>query len=115
MALRFFVTDLDLTVAYRRPRRGSPLRFGDRQFLRCPFVGRGDHDDNIDVNTTDEFILSQPSFERLPTTADFSPSRRHSILILEPQSRTLMLFGGIHDPSRLLSDTWVYGLGSSCP
>jgi galactose oxidase-like protein len=74
----------------------------------------GDHDDNLDVNTTDEFIFSQSSFERFPTTTDFSPSRRHTVLILEPQNRTLMLFGGIHDPSQLLGDTWVYELGSRC-
>ena len=74
----------------------------------------GDHDDNIDVQTTDVFSFPQQSFARLPTTVDFSPSRRHGVLVLEPQSRTLMLFGGIHDPSQLLGDTWLYQLGR-CP
>jgi hypothetical protein len=71
----------------------------------------GDHDDYIDVNTTDVFSFSRASFLRLPTTLDFSPSRRHSALVLEPLSRTLMLFGGIHDPLQFLGDTWVYQLG----
>jgi len=71
----------------------------------------GDHDDNIDVDTTDIFSFSQASFVRLPAMSNFSPSRRHSSLVLEPQSRTLMLFGGIHDPSQLLGDTWLYRLG----
>jgi hypothetical protein len=71
----------------------------------------GDHDDYIDVNTTDVFSYGKESFVRLPTMMDFSPSRRHSVLILEPQSRTLMLFGGINDPSKLLGDTWLYQLG----
>jgi len=78
------------------------------------FLAGGDHDDNIDVNTTDVFSFSQPSFVRLPTTTDFSPSRRHSVLVLEPQSHTLMLFGGIHDPSQLLGDTWLFR-SDTCP
>ncbi len=75
----------------------------------------GDHDDNIDVSATDQFAFLQPSFTRLPTMTDFSPPRRHAVLILEPQSRALMLFGGIHDPSQVLGDTWIYHLGSTCP
>jgi hypothetical protein len=78
------------------------------------FLAGGDHDDNIDVNTTDVFSFSQPSFVRLPTSTDFSPSRRHSVLVLEPQSHTLMLFGGIHDPSHLLGDTWLFR-PDTCP
>lgn len=74
----------------------------------------GDHDDNIDVNTTDVFNFSQPSFVRLPTASDFVPARRHSALVLEPQSRTLLLFGGLHDPSQLLGDTWTYH-ATKCP
>jgi Kelch motif/Galactose oxidase, central domain len=70
----------------------------------------GDHDDGVDVNTTDVFSFASPSFTRLPATTNFSPSRRHSVLVLEPQSRTLMLFGGLHDPSQLLGDTWTYQL-----
>lgn len=75
----------------------------------------GDHDDNVDVNTTDAFSFLEPSFKRFPTANQFSPSRRHAVLILEPQSRTLMLFGGIHDPAQLLGDTWTYQLVSGCP
>ncbi len=78
------------------------------------FLAGGDHDDNIDVNTTDVFSFPQPSFLRLQTTTDFSPSRRHSALVLEPQSHTLMLFGGLHDPSQMLGDTWLYKL-DTCP
>jgi hypothetical protein len=74
----------------------------------------GDHDDGIDVNTTDVFSFSQPSFVRLPATTDFAPSRRHSVLVLEPQKQTFMLFGGLHDPSQLLGDTWLYHL-ERCP
>ncbi len=81
---------------------------------RALFLAGGDHDDNIDVNTTDVFSFTQPSFQRLHTIMDFVPSRRHSVLVLEPQSRTLMLFGGIHDPSQVLGDTWIYDLGG-CP
>jgi Kelch motif protein/galactose oxidase-like protein len=71
----------------------------------------GDHDDGIDVSTTDVFSYFKDSFVRLPTMMDFSPSRRHSVLVLEPRSRSLMLFGGINDPSKLLGDTWLYQLG----
>jgi len=78
------------------------------------FLAGGDHDDNIDVNTTDVFSFPQPSFLRLQTITDFSPSRRHSALVLEPLSHTLMLFGGLHDPSQMLGDTWLYQL-DACP
>jgi hypothetical protein len=47
------------------------------------------HDDNIDVNTTDVFSYAKESFVRLAAMLDFSPSRRHSVLVLEPQSRAL--------------------------
>ncbi len=74
----------------------------------------GDHDDTIDVNTTDIFSFTQSFFGRLPATSNFAPVRRHSALVLEPESRTLMLFGGLQDPSQLLGDTWLYQL-ASCP
>jgi hypothetical protein len=67
----------------------------------------GDHDDGHDVNTTDVFSFSLPSFMRLTVPTNFVPSRRHSVLVLEPQSRTFMLFGGLHDPSPVLGDTWL--------
>jgi hypothetical protein len=100
--------------------RGSPraeAHFASAVDSTCGvlLLAGGDHDDNIDVNATDEFIFSKSTFEKLPTTTDFSPSRRHSVLILEPKSRTLMLFGGIHGPSQVLGDTWVHELGSICP
>lgn len=72
----------------------------------------GDHDDNIDVNTTDIFSFAQPSFTRLPVTDNFVPARRHSAMVLEPESQTVMLFGGLQDPSQLLGDTWLYQLES---
>ena len=78
------------------------------------FLAGGDHDDNIDVNTTDVFSLAMSSFSRLPATTNFTPSRRHSVLVLEPQSHTLMLFGGLHDPNQLLGDTWIYQI-NGCP
>lgn len=68
----------------------------------------GDHDDDIDINTSDVFSFAQPSFTRLPVTSNFVPGRRHSTLVLEPESRTLMLFGGLQDPSNILGDTWLY-------
>ena len=92
------------------PGAGAHFASATDNFCGVLFLAGGDHDDNIDINTTDVFSFSEPSFVRLPTTADFSPSRRHSVLVLEPQSRLLMLFGGLHDPSTLLGDTWLYQL-----
>lgn len=68
----------------------------------------GDHDDDIDVDTTDVFSFTQPSFNRLPVTSNFAPARRHSAMVLESESGTLMLFGGLQDPSNILGDTWLY-------
>lgn len=74
----------------------------------------GDHDDEIDINTTDVFSFTQPSFNRLPVSTNFAPGRRHSTLVLEPESRTLMLFGGIQGSSNILGDTWLYQV-DPCP
>jgi hypothetical protein len=95
---------------------GAGAHFASAADYSCNalFLAGGDHDDNIDVNTTDVFSFPQSSFFRLQTTTDFSPSRRHSALVLEPQSQTLMLFGGLHDPSQMLGDTWLYKL-DTCP
>jgi hypothetical protein len=93
---------------------GAHFASATDSFCNVLFLAGGDHDDNIDVNATDVFSFPQPSFLRLQTTTDFSPSRRHSALVLEPQSHKLMLFGGLHDPSQMLSDTWIYRLGM-CP
>jgi hypothetical protein len=97
------------------PSAGAHFASTVDDFCGVLFLAGSDHDDGIDVNTTDVFSFSRLSFLRLATTADFSPPRRHSVLVLEPQSRTLMLFGGFQDPSHLLADTRVYQLGSSCP
>jgi Kelch motif/Galactose oxidase, central domain len=78
------------------------------------FLAGGDHDDRIDVDTTDRFSFLNPAFIRLATTRNFLPSRRHSALVLEPRTRTLLLFGGLHDPNQLLGDTWFYLLGNGC-
>jgi hypothetical protein len=72
----------------------------------------GDHDDNIDLNVTDVFSFSQPSFTKLPVQTNFLPGRRHSVLVLEPASQTFMLFGGLNDPSDILGDTWLYQMKS---
>lgn len=77
------------------------------------FLAGGDHDDNVDVDTTDRFLFLNPAFIRLATTRNF-PARRHGALVLEPRTRTLLLFGGIHDPKQRLGDTWFYQLGRGC-
>jgi Kelch motif/Galactose oxidase, central domain len=94
---------------------GAGAHFASATDKTCArlFLAGGDHDDNIDVDTTDEFLFLNPAFIRLATTRNF-PARRHSALVLEPHTRTLMLFGGIHDPKHLLGDTWFYQLGKSC-
>jgi hypothetical protein len=93
------------------PGAGAHFASATDSACRMLLLAGGDHDDNIDVNTTDVFSYADESFVRLPTMTDFTPARRHSVLVLEPQIRTLMLFGGINDPSKLLGDTWLYQLG----
>jgi hypothetical protein len=94
---------------------GAGAHFASATDKTCAqlFLAGGDHDDNIDVDTTDKFLFLNPAFIRLPTTRNF-PARRHGALVLEPHSRTLMLFGGVHDPHQLLGDTWFYQLGKGC-
>jgi hypothetical protein len=92
------------------PGAGAHFASATDDFCGLLLLAGGDHDDNIDVNTTDVFSFSQMSFARLLVSSDFLPSRRHSVMVLEPQSQTLMLFGGLHNPSQLLGDTWVYRL-----
>lgn len=97
------------------PGAGAHFASAVDDFCRALFLAGGDHDDGVDVNSTDVFSFSQPSFVRLATTTDYSPPRRHSVLVLEPQSRTLMLFGGLQDPSHVLGDTWLAHLEGGCP
>jgi hypothetical protein len=73
----------------------------------------GDHDDQVDVSATDLFLLETSTFVRLSAMPTFTP-RRHSALVLEPQSRTLLLFGGLQGSSQVLGDTWLLQLGQ-CP
>lgn len=93
---------------------GAGTHFGSATDSACSvlLLAGGDHDDGVDLNTTDLFSFSQASFSKLPTMVDFSPSRLLSPLVLEPQTRRLILFGGFHDPSQYLGDTWIYQLGS---
>jgi hypothetical protein len=74
----------------------------------------GDHDDTIDVATSDVLTLSSsPQFIRLSAQI-LPPPRRHTVLVLDPQTRTLFLFGGLQGTSTILSDTWLYHL-DPCP
>jgi Kelch motif/Galactose oxidase, central domain len=96
------------------PGAGAHFASATDDCLGVLLLAGGDHDDNIDVNTTDIFDFAQPSFSRLPAASNFAPVRRHSALVLEPESQTLMLFGGLQDPSPILGDTWLYQL-ERCP
>lgn len=49
------------------------------------------------------------------TGAEATLARDHAVMVLDPSSRRLVLFGGRQGPNEtLLSDTWVYDLGG-CP
>ena len=96
-----------------KPAAGAHFASATDQSCGHLFLAGGDHDDNKDVNTTDRFDFLKQVFSRLPTQRNW-PSRRHAALVLEPETRTLLLFGGIHDPNTLLGDTWMYQLGNGC-
>jgi hypothetical protein len=76
-------------------------------------------DDNIDVATTDFLTLNaSPKFVCLAAKT-LPPVWRHAVLVLDPQTRTLFLFGGLQGTglpgsSTILGDTWLYHLGA-CP
>lgn len=92
---------------------GAGAHFGYDVDQSCGdlILAGGDHDDGIDVATTDFLTLStSPQFVRLPT-AVLPPPRRHTVLVLEPQTRTLFMFGGLQGSSTALGDTWLYHLG----
>ncbi|HEX6504330.1 MAG TPA: hypothetical protein VF011_13890 [Terriglobales bacterium] len=65
---------------------GADAHFASATDSNCGvlFLAGGDHDDNIDVNTTDVFSFAMSSFSRLSATTNFTPSRRHSVLVLKP-------------------------------
>jgi hypothetical protein len=70
----------------------------------------GDHDDMMDVSTTDLLSLSSsPQFSRLLANV-VPPPRRHAPLILDPQTGTLFTFGGLQGMSTTLGDTWIFRL-----
>jgi hypothetical protein len=95
----------------RTPGAGAHFDYGVDQSCGDLILAGGDHDDGIDVATTDLLTLSNsPQFIRLPT-AVLPPPRRHTVLVIDPQSRTLFMFGGLQGSSRALGDTWLYHLG----
>lgn len=92
---------------------GAGAHFGYDVDQSCGnlILAGGDHDDGIDVATTDLLTLSNsPQFMRLPTPT-LPPPRRHAALVLDPQTRTLFMFGGLQGSSIALADTWLYRLG----
>src|ERR1700686_1167818 len=101
--------------------RAQEAHFGydTDQSCRDLILAGGDNDDTIDVATTDFLTQnSSPKFVRLEAKT-IPPVRRHAVLVLDPQTRTVLLFGGLQGTglpgtSTLLGDTWLYHLGS-CP
>jgi hypothetical protein len=92
---------------------GAGAHFGYDVDQSCGdlILAGGDHDDGIDVATTDLLTLSNsPRSIRLPT-AVLPPPRRHTVLVLDPQTRALFMFGGLQGSSMALGDTWIYHLG----
>jgi Galactose oxidase, central domain len=92
---------------------GAGAHFGYDVDSKCGalIVAFGDHDDAIDVSTTDLLSLSDsPGFFRLTTSA-LPPPRRHAPLVFDPQTRTLFTMGGLQGTDTALGDTWMYQLG----
>ncbi len=67
----------------------------------------GDHDDDKNTDATVLWNLTTGT-TNFTSLADHSPprKRRHASLVLEPKSRTLLLFGGL-DTGQTLGDTWI--------
>lgn len=95
---------------------GAGAHFGYDTDQNCGdlIMAGGDHDDGIDVATTDFLTLGASlHFSRLAAQT-LPPPRRHTVLVLDPQTRTLFMFGGLQGTSTVLGDTWLYHLGP-CP
>jgi len=101
---------------------GAGAHFGDVIDQSCDdfILAAGDNDDANDVATTDYLTLNASPQFLLLQAQTLPPVRRHAALVLDPQTRTLVLFGGLQGTglagpsSTLLGDTWLYKLGS-CP
>jgi Galactose oxidase, central domain len=95
-------------------RAGAHFGYDTDQTCGDLILAGGDHDDGIDIATTDFLTLSvSPHFGGL-TAQTLPPPRRHTVLVLDSQTRTLFMFGGLQGTSTALGDTWLYHLGP-CP
>jgi hypothetical protein len=109
---RYDLTTLSWTQLTPSGMPGAGAHFGYDTDKTCGnlILAGGDHDDDIDVATTDFLTLStSPQFVRLQAKT-LPPPRRHAVLVLDLQTRTLFLFGGIQGTSTILGDTWLYHL-----
>ena len=95
---------------------GAGAHFGYDVDKKCGtlLLAFGDHDDGIGVATTDVLTLSSPAeFSRL-SAKNVPPLRRHAPLVFDPQTRTLLTFGGLQGNSTMLGDTWIYSRLNAC-
>jgi hypothetical protein len=118
---RYDLSTLQWTPLMPSGTPGAGAHFGYDTDQSCGdlILAGGDNDDTIDVATT-AFLSLNASPQFVPLTAEtLPPVRRHAVLILDPQTRTLFLFGGLQGTglpvtSTILGDTWLYHLGA-CP